>query len=143
MRKIIVSLGHKENLADIVRVKQLPWEKFAAFLLKEPKITEDKASQGWYCPAHFEPAYRHGKNLIARHALTFDYDKINPDDVQDIRDTYEDLEFVIHTSASHTDDNPRIRLVLPLSRPVDAEEFACITRTIADRYDINKLAIGS
>lgn len=140
MRKIIVSLGHKENLADIVRVKQLPWEKFAAFLLKEPKVTEDKASQGWYCPAHFEPAYRHGKNLIARHALTFDYDKIDPDDVQDIRDAYEELEFVIHTSASHTDENPRIRLVLPLSRPVDAEEFACITRTIADRYDINKLA---
>ncbi len=140
MRNIVISLGRSSNFADISKTLDVSWEKFAAFLTKEPPVTKDKTSVGWYCPAEFKPAYRDGKNLVARHCLTFDYDDLEPDDVDDIRLTYAEYANALYTTASHTKEAPRIRVVFPLSRPCNIEEFGCVTRTVASWYDIEKLA---
>lgn len=140
MRDIVVSLGRSDDLATVVKTATSSWDKFADFLCREPKETEDKASVGWYCGAHFEPAYRHGKNFVARHLLTFDYDKISVSDLDSIRAAYADYAHVLYTTASHTEQSPRVRLVLPLSRPCDREEFSCVTRHVGDWFDIEKLA---
>lgn len=140
MRDIVISLGRKENLAAITKVVKTSWPKFVEFLTRAPKETEDKASVGWYCPAHFEPAYRDGKNLVARHCLTFDYDNIDEWDVEEIREAYKSVAHVLYTTASHTEESPRLRAVFPLSRPVTAEEFGAVTRKVAAMCDIEKLA---
>jgi len=140
MRDIVISLGAKENLAAITKVVKTTWPKFVEFLTRAPMKTQDKAKPGWYCPAHFEPAYRDGKNLVARHCLTFDYDEIDEWDLEEIRDAYKDVAHILYTTASHTPEKPRLRAVFPLSRPVTAEEFGAVTRKVAAMCDIEKLA---
>lgn len=140
MRKLTVSLGSSDNFAKISQVGHTTWDSFAKFLARRPPETADKSSEGWYCPAEFNPVYRDGNNLVARHALTFDYDHIDPDDLDNIRSAYADYEYVMHTTASHTEDKPRVRVVFPLSRPVSPEEFGAVSRKIAARYNIDKLA---
>lgn len=140
MRDIVISLGRGRNLADITKTVKSSWQKFAEFITREPPVTEDKASVGWYCGAQFDPEYRDSKNFVARHILTFDYDEIDEWDVEEIKATYKDLAHVMYTTASHKPDAPRIRVLFPLTRPATIDEFCCVTRTIAARFDIEKLA---
>lgn len=138
-RPLTISFGGK-HLAKVVKTAHLDWADFSTRLSVKPPEEEDKASIGWYCPTEFSPEYRDGKNFVARHALTFDYDKIDIFDLEEIKDAYRDLAYCMYTTASHTENAPRIRVVFPLSRPVDKGEFAAITRKIADKFDITKLA---
>lgn len=100
-------------------------------LTTTPVETEDKASVGWYCPCEFSPVYRHGDNLVARHALTLDYDTITPADVKTIQGAFAEFAYAIYTTWSHTAERPRIRVVLPLSRPCSADEFCAVSRRVA------------
>ncbi len=140
MTSTVLSLGKADHLARIVSRKELAWPEVARRFSQTPVESDDKASAGWYCPASFEPAYRDSKNFVARHALTFDYDAIDQWDVTEIIDTYKDVAYVMYTTASHTPAKPRIRMVLPLSRPATLEEFCCVTRTVGARFDLEKLA---
>jgi hypothetical protein len=140
MRKLVVSFGKRKNFASITRTAELTWPKLVKLLTREPPVTEDKSDPGWFCPAHFEPAYRDSKNLIARHCLTFDYDEIETTDIEKIESALFDFSYVMFTTASHVPEKPRLRVVLPLSHPCDTQEFACVTRTIGALFDLNKLA---
>lgn len=140
MTSIVISVGKANHLAQIANSRELSWEEVARRFSREAPVTEDKASAGWYCPAKFEPAYRDSKNFVARYALTFDYDAIDQWDVTEIVESFKDLAYVMYTTASHTPEKPRIRMVLPLSRPATMDEFCCVTRTIGARFDLEKLA---
>lgn len=139
MRDLIISIGGLHP-ATVERTVSTSWQTFAQKLAARPPESEDKRSRGWYCPAEFSPAYRDSKNFVARHALTFDYDAIDCFDLDDIQNTYRDLAYVLYTTASHTEEKPRIRVVFPLSRPATFDEFCAVTRKIGARFDIEKLA---
>lgn len=118
----------------------MSWDELAQKFVSEPVVSEDKTSAGWYCPAEFRDNYRDSKNLIARYALTFDYDHIERSDVAKIEAAYQGFAYAIYTTASHTPDKPRVRVVFPLSRPATLEEFCAVTRKHATRFDLEKLA---
>lgn len=145
-RKLIVSFGSgqhlpgNEQLAIITAVSSDTWDAFAKLLTTTPPETEDKASRGWYCPAEFSVRRRHGTNLVARHALTFDYDVIAPADLKTIQDAFKGHAYAIYTTGSHTAAAPRIRVVMPLSRPASAAEFCAVSRRIADLAGIELTA---
>ncbi len=57
-----------------------------------------------------------------------------PVDWRDVVDAaYQDLTWMAHTTASHRPDRPRARVIVPLSRAVDAEEYAYVSRKLAER----------
>lgn len=138
--ELVISLGKAANFAEIVSVKRMRWDEFAGRLVAEPPVSDDKSSQGWYCPAEFKPAYRDSENFVARYALTFDYDKVSRDDVLKIEEVYHDYAHAIYTTWSHVKEQPRVRLVFPLSRPATLEEFCAVTRKHGSRFDLEKLA---
>ncbi|WP_330626050.1 hypothetical protein, partial [Clostridioides difficile] len=43
----------------------------------------------------------------------------------------------MYSTHSHTENNPRYRLVIPLTRPVLPEEYQAISRMIADTIGID------
>ncbi len=100
--------------------------------LKEPPVTLDKASVGWSTPVKFKPAYRHGKNFVARYALTFDYDHIDEFDLADVAKAYAGWEHVEYTTWSHDVDKPRWRFVFPLRRAITMEEFQAVSRYVGN-----------
>jgi hypothetical protein len=138
-RLLTISFGGAHP-AKIVRVEHLAWPDIAQIFLQPAPEAEDKAAAGWYAFAEFDPAYRDSDNLVARHALTFDYDHVTHADVKHIRKMYADLEYVMYTTASHTAEKPRLRMLLPLSRPAGYDEFQAVSRKIAERAGIELCA---
>lgn len=126
--------------AVVTSVRRLEWEAFAAWLIKEPPEVEDKADRGWYIPAEFSPAYRDSQNFVARHAITFDFDKVGIDTWGDAINAWSELSFAMYTTFSHVPDAPRFRVVMPLSRPAGYDEFQAVARKVACDVGIELLA---
>jgi hypothetical protein len=139
MRLVKISFG-KQHPAKIEAIKEMDWLTFATKLVATPPETDDKASRGWYCPVDFDPAYRDSDNFVARHALTFDFDHVPVGTWDKVLDIWQGLAFVAYTTASHTPEKPRFRVVMPLSRPCGYDEFQAVVRKVAVDVDIELLA---
>lgn len=139
MRKLTVSLGETHN-AKVTKVSVCTFEELCHGLLNRVAETEDKASNGWICGAEFKPKYRDSENFAARHLLSFDYDHIDPVDVDSILFTFGSVARLVYPTWSHTAEKPRLRVWLPLSRPCSYDEFQAVSRKVASWYDIEKMA---
>jgi putative DNA primase/helicase len=139
MRDLTVSFG-KGDKAAITAVKVMPWEQFAAALTAEPPESEDKASRGWYIPASFNPVYRHGDNFISRDAVTFDFDHVGMEDWAKVLQSLPNIALAMYTTHSHSETQPRFRVVVPLSRPTSFDEFQAVSRQLASRFGIELAA---
>jgi hypothetical protein len=145
-RKLVVSFGdgkprpRNAQLAIITEVKHLSWGEVVRIFSASPPVSEDKASAGWYAFAEFNPVYRDGENFVARSALTLDYDRVTMADVRAVFDSLSDLEYLAYTTASHTKEAPRVRILVPFARPVGYDEFQAISRKIAARAGIELAA---
>lgn len=139
MSDAVVSFG-TVSPAQITAVRRLSWEAFAEWLTKEPPEVADKAARGWYIPAEFDPVYRDSQNFVARHAITFDFDKVNIDTWGDVILAWEDTTFAMYTTFSHSPEAPRFRVVMPLSRPAGYDEFQAVARKVATDVGIELIA---
>jgi len=139
VRDLVISSGGT-NPALITDVKRWSWETFATWLTQMPSEVTDKASLGWYIPAEFDPVYRDSQNFIARHAITFDFDHVTIDTWGDVINAWSELAFVVYTTFSHRPDQPRFRVVMPLSRPAGFDEFQAVSRKVAADIGIELVA---
>jgi putative DNA primase/helicase len=142
-RKLTISYGSGEptpnnaHLATITHEKTMTWDEFATQLTDAPPVSEDKASAGWYCPASFLGPHRHGKYFMHRDCLALDYDRrsktepLTKDDARRIQAAFAPFEHVMYTTASHTKETPRLRVVMPLSRSATDLEFQAVSRKVA------------
>lgn len=141
-RLYALSLGGIHR-ANVVELKTLPWEEVVEFFMREPAVNEDKAASGWYAFAEFRENYRDGEYFIARHALTFDFDAMGDRTIAQVLAAYGRMEFIAYTTHSHTAEKPRLRMIVPLDRPVNADEFQAISRKVAAGFDIQIVALES
>lgn len=139
MRNLCVSFGGN-NMASITDVKWWDWPTFAKWLTEEPRELTDKALGGWYCPVEFEPVYRDSQNLVARHAITYDFDHVTIDTWGDVINAWCDTAFAMYTTFSHRPDRPRFRVVMPLSRPAGSDEFQAVARKVATDVGVELIA---
>lgn len=93
----------------------------AAARLEADARREAKRDLRLWSPAVYRAgAERGGDGVLAISALVLDFDHLaDPDDV---RAAWEPWFHVVHTTWSHTEAAPRVRLVVPLARLVDAED---------------------
>ncbi|QYA45457.1 primase C-terminal domain-containing protein [Macrococcoides bohemicum] len=93
--------------------------------LKTIIISEDKFSNGTYLLGEMKnDKHRKDENLINRHALVIDIDDLNSDTnlVEDIKGRF-NFSFILYSTHSHTKTNPRYRLIIPLSKPIEREYY--------------------
>ncbi|HZT03737.1 MAG TPA: AAA family ATPase, partial [Steroidobacteraceae bacterium] len=128
--KLIVGFG-RGSLAEISRSEAMSWSDLVDLLTTPPPETDDKSARGWFIPADFEEDYRDSENFKHRYALTLDYDHISRDDLAVIKATYDSYAHVLYTTWSHSGDRPRVRVVMPLSRPAQIDEFCAVSRKVA------------
>ncbi|MGI8424173.1 MAG: hypothetical protein ACR2NO_08715, partial [Chloroflexota bacterium] len=99
------------------RPVRLAWSEIAQRLTVFDERTE-KDGAG-YSPAIYRPGTtRKNEHVEAITAAVLDIDHDTP-----AWELFEGFEFVAHTTFSHTADDPHWRLILPLARPVSAEEW--------------------
>ena len=87
--------------------------------------------------------HRTNENILYRTLLTLDYDNATPALIEKmINDLYdEDYSFIMYSTHSHTKAKPAVRVLIPLSREVNAKEHEAIARLIAKTHDKDFTAV--
>lgn len=78
---------------------------------------------------------RSNDNVISRDFAFLDYDDIDISDADFITLVAEKLqgyEYLLYPTIRHTEEKPRYRLILPLERPVNEQEYKNTIKSIAD-----------
>ena len=98
---------------------------------------DDKEKAGFFVGGEFSSEKRKDEFLVCRSMLTLDIDKYTGtiDDLEFDLDLLGLGAFVAYSTYSHTDNAPRVRLVLPLSRDVSGVEYRAISEAFCASHD--------
>ncbi|WP_429255120.1 AAA family ATPase [Paraburkholderia sp. GAS334] len=139
--KMLDWTGVKDLVRTVVR-RPILHSDFLA--LSSDKRQADKAKDPFVCFAAFAGNVRSGNALLRRSALALDFDANAHALMSDLDCAVElgDFDYVAHPTRSHTAENPRLRVYIPLSRDVTREEHAVLVGLIAPLFNA-KLDQGS
>lgn len=130
--------------------KDVSWDEFCARVSATQRTTESveeykkasKAEQanikdvGGFVGGHLKGGSRKSGNVLCRSMLTLDMDYGEPGIVDEI-EMLQDFACCIYSTHKHTPDNPRLRLIIPLSREVTEEEYPAVGRMVAKDIGID------
>lgn len=118
-------IGRLKN-PTITQETQAEYEKFS-------KTDRDKVKDvGGFVGGVLTDGRRVNGNVKLRTILTYDLDYAPEDYKSDVLSTLDGFSWVVYSTHSHKADKPRLRLLLPLSRSVTADEYEAIARKLGD-----------
>ena len=91
---------------------------------------------GGFVGGHLREGRRKNGNVLCRSMLTLDMDYGTPDVWENIKILY-DFKCCVYTTHKHTKENPRLRLIIPLSRDISEEEYPAVARMVAKEIGID------
>ena len=135
------------RMAKSGKNKTLLWSEFLPSLLRTTttketiqeyfKMGKDEQDRikdvGAYVGGWLKEGRRKAANLEHRTLLTLDADFAQPD-LLDTFDLVYGCAVAVYPTHKHTPEKPRLRFVIPLARPVSAEEYEAVGRRVA--YDL-------
>jgi Predicted P-loop ATPase and inactivated derivatives len=105
---------------------------------KMKKFQQDNVKDvGGFVAGELKDGRRRKENVLSRSMLTLDMDYA--DDAKAIAENIEMLygyACCIYSTHKHTPEKPRLRVIIPLSRLVSADEYQAVARTIAKEIGI-------
>lgn len=106
------------------RVAHLPWKELCEWFMTTPVFSSKKACPLVKVGTFAGDSRARGSKLISVDALLGDYDgeKVTPQGAFDLL-RENGVSGLVYTSASHTTEKPRWRVVVPLSRSVDETQY--------------------
>jgi RecA-family ATPase len=111
--------------SPVGRTVEVTWDK-ACKQFAEPIISDTK-DVVLYGPYRLnEEAKRSNSNVLEVSMLVFDIDEAQGRSVQDIVNLVADYDAIIHSTWSHTKENPRYRLIIHLLNPIPAKHFSAV-----------------
>jgi predicted P-loop ATPase len=120
-----------DRLAAVTRTPETVAEYKAMTRNQQSEIKDVGGFVGGYCNNGNRSDIRH------RSILCLDADYADADLWQDVCRLL-DYAVAVYSTHKHTPDKPRLRLVIPLARNVDPDEYQAIGRRIADMLGIDK-----
>ena len=149
MPDITISVGESKRATRWVP-KTVSWERLCK-KLSTPIVTNETVAEyaamtkdqrgnakdvGGYVGGRIEGGVRRAGNITDRQLICLDADFADMG-LWELWDIMIGKACLMHTSHSHTPEQPRLRFVIPLARPVTAAEYEPIARKIAQLLDIN------
>ena len=123
----------KERLKVTIRTPESA-EEYA----KLPKSQRDQAKDhGGFVAGALKGGRRKVDTVELRSMLALDGDRVTPEFVDGF-EAYTPYASVLYTTHSHTPEKPRVRLLFPLTRDVTPEEFAAVSRYLAQSLGIDQ-----
>ena len=105
---------------------------------KMPKADRDNIKDvGGFVGGSLKNGRRKAENVANRALLTLDLDYVTGDVWSSIEMLW-DFGCLIYSTHTHAPDNQRLRLVIPLSRPVFPDEYQAIGRMVADELGMDQ-----
>ena len=103
-------------------------EEFCAM----PRGEQDRVKDvGGFVAGHLAQGRRRRGNVLARSMVTLDMDTPPADAWSHIQQTLRGVACAVYSTHKHRPEAPRLRLVVPLSRDVSAEEYVPVARMVA------------
>lgn len=103
-----------------------------------PKSQQDEIKDvGGFVAGHLKNGQRGTGKVECRSMITLDADFAEPD-LCDTVEMFAEYSYIIYSTHKHTPDKPRLRLIVPLSRTVTAEEYEAAARKLADSLGIEQ-----
>ena len=112
-----------ENITSTEAIPlEVSWEKFIENS-KKPKVSETKDTF-LFSPCRLnEKQTRANANVLEISLLVFDIDDAHGKSADEIMELVSKYDAILHTTWSHTPENPRYRLILRLSTPIGINQF--------------------
>ncbi|MBH1939854.1 hypothetical protein I5677_02960 [Mobilitalea sibirica] len=128
----------------------ISWEDFCSRVKTTQRTTETveeyrkmkKGGQdsikdvGGFVGGHLKDGRRKKGNVLSRSMLTLDMD-YGTSGIWGELCTFFPYQCCIYSTHKHTPENPRLRLIIPLSRDVGEEEYAAVSRMVAKEVGID------
>ena len=103
-----------------------------------PKSQQDEIKDvGGFVAGHLKNGQRGTGKVECRSMITLDADFAEPDFCDSV-EMFAEYSYIIYSTHKHTTDKPRLRLIVPLSRTVSAEEYEAAARRLADSLGIEQ-----
>lgn len=124
--KTIRFVDLKERLKTTIRTSESA-EEYAKFTKAQRDAVKD---HGGFVAGVLKGGRRKIDTVESRSMVALDGDRI---DAEFLKDYEKNAPYtsVLYTTHSHTDENPRVRLVFPLTRDVNSEEYVAVARYLA------------
>lgn len=95
---------------------------------------------GGFVGGSLKSGRRKAENVANRSLITLDLDmvKVKASEIWDGIVMVDDYAILIYSTRTHTPEHPRLRIVIPLSRPVLPDEYQAIARWLAKEIGIDQ-----
>jgi len=122
-------LGHVDNVV-------VTWADFRKALTRH-KVATAKGGK-YFVGGYFNGHERREANMVSRTVLTFDVDAptMPLDEMELALEMHLGCGLVAYSTYNHTADEPRIRIVIPLSRAVTPAEHGPLAKAVGDELGI-------
>jgi putative DNA primase/helicase len=150
LMKFVISTGNSRK-DKFWKEQTVSWEEFVKRLSRTTVTSETQQEYrqmkkyqqdnvkdvGGFVAGKLKDGRRRKDSVINRSMLTLDMDYA--DDAKGIAENMELLygyACCIYSTHKHTPEKPRLRLIIPLSRPVSADEYQAVSRRLAKEIGI-------
>lgn len=125
-------IWHWSDWLNKLQIPMIHTDKYKRGLVVYGDIADGKDDKG-----RIHQKYRKDENVINRSAIALDYDDIENTDnfkllYQTICKLLNGCAWVMHSTFKHTTEKPRVRVMIPLSETINAEEYRTYTKAIAN-----------
>ncbi len=100
---------------------------------------QNKKDVGGFVAGIISNNRRINSNIVSRSILTLDLDYAEPDFWDDVSFVFEDTAVCVYSTRSHSPQNPRYRMLIPLNRDVTPDEYVAIARRAAEWIGIEQM----
>lgn len=111
-------------------------EKLTEYMSEKKTRQDEIKDVGGFVGGYVNNGRRKAENITHRQLITLDIDFAKGDVWDDFTMMY-GCAAAIYSTHKHSADNQRLRLILPIDRPVGTDEYIAIARRVADSLDIN------
>lgn len=105
-------------------------ETFEEYRKSSKSIQSDIKDVGGFVGGTLKDGRRKTENVVWRQLLTLDADFVKGDFWTSVEMMF-DFACLVYSTHSHTPESPRIRLVIPLARPITPDEYQAVSRRLA------------
>ena len=113
-------------------------ESFEAYTLLPKAQQDDKKDIGGFVAGRLRGGRRKKEAVLTREIVTLDMDTVPAYGTEELLRKIRNLGcgFCVYSTRKHTTTAPRLRVLLPLDRPVSADEYEAIARRLASMIAI-------
>ena len=150
--KLLIAIGRSRKAAKWQN-KEMLWSEFLDKLATTTRTRETVAEYaalpkgerdtikdvGGFVGGYLKNGKRNNASVVKRCMLCLDADNADPGLMDDLDMTFINA-YALYSTHSHTPEKMRLRLIVPLTRTVTPDEYAAVSRRVADDLGLSRFA---